>query len=90
MQRRTGRVKDIPFLTLIIYAKRHHLYRRSRRNGWQVVDEYIDINARWPQDGEHISLPGMKGIYEVRGVSLYNHGRLAIPLCLVEKYKIEK
>jgi hypothetical protein len=53
------------------------------------VDEYIDINARWPQDGEHISLPGMKGIYEVRGVSLYNHGRLAIPLCLVEKYKIE-
>lgn len=40
-------------------------------------------------DGEFISLPNMKAVYEVRGVSLYNKGRLAIPLSIVEKYKIE-
>ena len=53
------------------------------------MGDWIDIRERWPGDGELISLPDMKAIYEVRGVSLYNKGRLAIPLCLVEKYKIE-
>lgn len=42
-----------------------------------------------PQEGEIISLPDMKGKYEVHGVALYNKGRLSIPLCLVERYKIE-
>ena len=49
----------------------------------------IDASDRMPQDGEVISLPGIKGRYLVHGQALYNHGRLAIPLCLVEKYMIE-
>ena len=54
------------------------------------MEDWIDVRERWPREGELISLPNMKAVYEVRGVSLYNRGRLAIPLCLVEKYKIEK
>lgn len=53
------------------------------------MEDWIDIRERWPGDGELISLPDMKAIYEVRGVSLYNKGRLAIPLSIVEKYKLE-
>lgn len=53
------------------------------------MEDWIDIRERWPMDGEFISLPNMKAVYEVRGVSLYNKGRLAIPLSIVEKYKIE-
>lgn len=54
------------------------------------MEDWIDIQTRWPVEGEIISLPDMKGVYEVRGVSLYHKGKLAIPLCLVDKYKIEQ
>ena len=54
------------------------------------MEEWLDAQIRMPQEGEHISLPGIKGKYEVRGPSLYNKGRLAIPLCLVEKYKLNE
>lgn len=54
------------------------------------MEDWIDIRDRQPRDGEFISLPGIKGKYEVRGPSLYNKGRLAIPLCLVEKYKLNE
>ena len=55
------------------------------------MEEWLDAQIRMPQEGEHISLPGIKGTYEVKGPSLYNNkGRLSIPLCLVEKYKLEQ
>ncbi len=55
------------------------------------MEDWLDAQIRMPQEGEHISLPGIKGIYEVKGPSLYNNkGRLSIPLCLVEKYKLEQ
>lgn len=49
----------------------------------------FDASKRLPQEGETISLPDIKGKYLVHGQALYNHGRLAIPLCLVEQYTIE-
>lgn len=55
------------------------------------MEEWIEVHFRMPQEGELVSLPNIKGEYEVRGVSLLNSkGQIAIPLCLVEKYKIEK
>ena len=54
------------------------------------MEDWLDAAIRMPQEGEVISLPDMKGKYEVHGLSLYNKGKLAIPLCLVEKYKIEQ
>ena len=54
-----------------------------------IESSWIDSKDRMPKEGEIISLPGIKGKYEVHGVALYNKGRLAIPICLVEKYKIE-
>ena len=54
------------------------------------MEDWLDAAIRRPQEGEVISLPDMKGKYEVRGPSLYNKGRLAIPLCLVEKYKLNE
>ncbi len=52
------------------------------------MEDWINIHDRPPQDGEVVSLPNIKGKFEVRGSSLYIKGRLAIPLCLVEKYKL--
>lgn len=53
------------------------------------MDEWIDSRTRMPQEGESVSLPGIRGKYLVRGVSLFNNkGQLSIPLSLVEKYKI--
>lgn len=53
------------------------------------MEEWIDARLRMPQEGESISLPDIKGKYKVQGISLFNSkGRLSIPLCLVEKYKI--
>lgn len=55
------------------------------------MEEWIDASARPPQEGETIEIPGVKGRHEVHGPSLYNNkGRLAIPLCLVEKYRINE
>ncbi len=55
------------------------------------MEEWIDARLRMPQEGESISLPGMKGRYTVRGVSLLNSkGQISIPLCLIEKYRIEQ
>jgi hypothetical protein len=54
------------------------------------MEDWIDVHDRWPQEGETISLPGLKDKYKVQGPALYNNkGRLSIPLSLVEKYKIE-
>lgn len=50
---------------------------------------WIDSCARMPQEGEIISLPGIKGKYTVRGTGLYEKDRLAIPISIVEQYKIE-
>lgn len=52
------------------------------------MEEWIDVQDRVPQEGDIISLPGIKGSYEVHGPALYNRGRLAIPISLVEKYQI--
>ncbi len=53
------------------------------------TEEWTDARIRMPHEGEFISLPGIKGAYEVRGISLLNSkGQIAIPLCLVEKYRI--
>ncbi len=53
--------------------------------------EWIDAKLRMPQEGDFISLPGIKGKYEVKGLSLLNgKGQLSIPLGLVEKYRIEQ
>ncbi len=55
------------------------------------MEEWINARTRMPQEGEIISLPGFKGKYKVQGMSLFNSkGRLSIPLCLVEKYKIKQ
>ncbi len=55
------------------------------------MEEWIDARSRMPQEGEIISLPDTKSKYRVRGFSLLaGKGQLAIPLCLVGKYKIEK
>ena len=53
------------------------------------MEDWIDARLRLPQEGETISLPGINAKYYVHGTALYNRGRLAIPICLVEKYKIE-
>lgn len=54
-----------------------------------LMEDWIDASARLPQEGETISLPGLSAKYFVHGTALYNRGRLSIPICLVEKYKIE-
>lgn len=53
------------------------------------MDDWIDASARLPQDGETITLPNMSAKYTVHGTALYNKGKLAIPISIVEKYKIE-
>lgn len=53
------------------------------------MDDWIDASARLPKEGETISLPGLSAKFLVQGTALYNRGRLSIPVCLVEKYKIE-
>ena len=52
------------------------------------MEDWIDASARLPQEGETIILPEIKAKYYVHGSALYNHGKLAIPISLVEKYKI--
>ena len=53
------------------------------------MDDWIDASKRLPQEGETIVLPDIKAKYFVHGTALYNRGRLAIPISIVEKYKIE-
>jgi len=55
-----------------------------------MEENWIYSKQRPPKDGEIILLPGMKAKYEVRGHSLYNNGRLAIPVFIIEKYKINE
>ncbi len=54
------------------------------------MEDWIDIHDRFPKDGDIVSLPDIKGKYEVHGVGLYNKGRLAIPICLVETYMLHE
>lgn len=53
------------------------------------MDDWIDARIMLPQEGETISLPGLSAKFLVHGTALYNRGRLSIPICLVEKYKID-
>lgn len=53
------------------------------------MEDWIDASARLPKEGETISLPGLSAKYFVHGTALYNKGKLAIPISIVEKYKIE-
>lgn len=52
------------------------------------MDDWIDARYRLPQEGETIILPNIKAKYYVHGAALYNRGKLAIPISLVEKYQI--
>ena len=55
------------------------------------MEDWIDASARLPKEGETISLPGLSAKYCVHGTALYNNkGKLAIPISIIEKYKIEK
>lgn len=55
------------------------------------MEDWIDATTRLPQEGEIIELKDLNGRYEVRGLALFNaRGKLAIPICLVEHYKICK
>ena len=54
------------------------------------MEDWIDASERPPRDGETITLPGLKGRYEVRGAALYEKGRLVFPVSLVDKYRIEE
>ena len=53
------------------------------------MEEWIDIRDRWPQEGETLLLPALKGKFVVHKTALYLSGRLTIPLGIVEKYKID-
>jgi hypothetical protein len=53
------------------------------------MEDWIDARYRLPQEGETISLPDINAKYLVHGNALYNRGKLAIPISLVDKYKIE-
>lgn len=54
------------------------------------MDDWIDASVRPPREGEAVSLPGIKEKYFVSRYALYNKGKLAIPISIIEKYKIEK
>lgn len=52
------------------------------------MSDWIKSQDRMPREGDTISLPGIKGVYEVHGTALYNKGKLSIPICIVEEYKL--
>ena len=52
------------------------------------MEDWIDASARLPQEGETIILPEIKAKFYVHGSALYDKGKLAIPINIVEKYKI--
>lgn len=58
-------------------------------NLWIMESDWIDAQARPPKEGEIVYLPGIKIPLEVRANGLYNKGQLAIPISIVEKYRIE-